>query len=72
MLFDGHPVVAVVAVTEEIAEDAAGLVMVEYDELEAAVELEATLADPREFVHSRKNSAGARTRHPQQRGGKQR
>ncbi len=42
-----------VAESEEAAEDAAGLVLVEYEELEAAVEPEATLADPRELVHPR-------------------
>jgi CO/xanthine dehydrogenase Mo-binding subunit len=56
-LFDGHPVAAVVAETEEAAEDAAGLVLVEYDELEAAVEPEATLADTRELVHPREKLA---------------
>lgn len=37
-LFNGHPVVAVVAVSEAVAEDAAGLVRVEYEELPAAVD----------------------------------
>src|SRR5579884_3904237 len=37
VIFDGHPVAAVVADSEAAAEDAAGLVMVEYEELEAAV-----------------------------------
>jgi CO/xanthine dehydrogenase Mo-binding subunit len=37
-IFNGHPVVAVVAETEAIAEDAAALVEVEYEELPAAVD----------------------------------
>ena len=37
-VFNGHPVVAVVAETEAIAEDAAALVTVEYEELEAVTD----------------------------------
>ncbi|MGH7277944.1 MAG: xanthine dehydrogenase family protein molybdopterin-binding subunit, partial [Candidatus Rokuibacteriota bacterium] len=37
-VFNGHPVVAVVAETEAIAEDAAALVEVEYEELPAAID----------------------------------
>ena len=42
-LFNGHPVVAVVASMEAIAEDAASLVSVEYEELPAAVDPEAAM-----------------------------
>jgi len=52
VLFDGHPVAAVVAESEEVAEDAAGLVTVEYDELEASVDPQAALADKRGLVHA--------------------
>src|SRR4051794_26400047 len=48
--FDGHPVVAVVAETEAAAADAAGLVVIEYEELEAAIDLEETLHADRELV----------------------
>lgn len=37
-LFTGHPVVAVVAESEEVAEDAAALVEVEYEELQASLD----------------------------------
>ncbi len=65
-LFDGQPVVAVVAETEAIATDALGLVTVEYEELEAAVDMERTLADGRALVHAVEESgvredAGAHT-----------
>src|SRR5262245_51877902 len=40
VVFTGHPVAAVVAETEAIAEDAAALVEVEYEELPAAVDPE--------------------------------
>src|SRR5947209_2598588 len=40
--FEGHPVVAVVAEDERIAEDAAGLVEIEYEEIEAAADVEMT------------------------------
>lgn len=51
--FDGHPVAAVVAESEQVAEDAVGLVEVEYEELEAAVDPEKTLGDSRELVHDK-------------------
>ncbi len=53
VLFDGQPVAAVVATSEAAAEDAAGLVLVAYDERDAAVDAQATLADPRPLVHGR-------------------
>ncbi len=64
--FQGQPVVAVVAETEEIAEDAAGLVTVQYGELEAAIDPETTLGDSREIVHDSatlglREDAGAHT-----------
>ena len=49
--FEGQPVVAVVAESEAAAEDAVGLVMIEYDELESAVDPVQTLGDERELVH---------------------
>lgn len=51
VLFDGHPVAVVLAESEEAAEDGAALVVVDYQEGEAAVDPETTLADPRELVH---------------------
>jgi CO/xanthine dehydrogenase Mo-binding subunit len=64
--FEGHPVVAVVAEDEATAEDAVGLVLVEYEELEVAVDPETTLGDEREMVHDRatlgiREDAGAHT-----------
>jgi CO/xanthine dehydrogenase Mo-binding subunit len=66
VFFEGQPVVAVVAESEGIAEDAAGLISVEYDELEVAVDPEQTLGDEREMVHDRerlgiREDAGAHT-----------
>lgn len=43
VLFNGHPVVAVVASSEAIAEDAAALVAVEYEELPAAIDPETAM-----------------------------
>lgn len=60
VIFDGQPVAAVVAESEAAAEDAAGLVVVEYEELEPAVDIEATLADPRPLVHAPAEEEGAR------------
>ncbi|MBV9279151.1 MAG: xanthine dehydrogenase family protein, partial [Chloroflexi bacterium] len=51
--FDGHPVATVVAESEQAAEDAAGLVVVEYEELEVAADAEKTLGDDRELVHDK-------------------
>ena len=46
VVFNGHPVVAVVAESEALAEDAAALVQVEYEELPAALDpLDAMRAD---------------------------
>jgi len=64
--FEGHPVVAVVADSEAAAEDAANLVMVEYEELEAATDVEAALGDERALVHDAealglREDAGAHT-----------
>jgi CO/xanthine dehydrogenase Mo-binding subunit len=64
--FEGHPVAAVVAESEETAEDAAGLVEVEYEELEVAVDPEKALGDSRELVHDKatlgiREDAGAHT-----------
>ncbi|MGH2448559.1 MAG: xanthine dehydrogenase family protein molybdopterin-binding subunit [Chloroflexota bacterium] len=64
--FEGQPVVAVVAATPEIAEDAAGLVVVEYEPREVAVDVEKTLGDTREMVHDSatlgmREDAGAHT-----------
>src|SRR5579859_309309 len=66
VFFEGHPVAAVVAESEGAAEDAASLVLVEYEEAEAAVDLIATLDDDRELVHDRetlgiREDAGAHT-----------
>ncbi len=60
VIFDGHPVAAVVADSEAAAEDAAGLVMVEYEELEAAVDMEAVLRETRPLVHAPNEEEGAR------------
>jgi CO/xanthine dehydrogenase Mo-binding subunit len=49
--FDGQPVAVVVAESEQAAEDAAGLVTVEYEEIEAAVDPQAALHDTRALVH---------------------
>lgn len=51
--FEGHPVAALVAESEEAAEDAAALVDVEYEELEVAADPEQTLRDSRELVHDK-------------------
>lgn len=51
--FEGHPVAVVVASSEAVAEDAVGLVTVEYEELVVAVDPERTLHDERELVHDR-------------------
>lgn len=64
--FEGHPVAAVVAETQAAAQDAAALVFVEYEELEAAVDPEKTLGDERELVHGSdvlgvREDAGAHT-----------
>src|SRR5947209_3873282 len=64
--FNGHPVVAVVAESESAAEDAVDLVLVEYEELEPAVDPEAVLADERVLVHDKdalgiRDDAGAHT-----------
>src|SRR5579864_1122580 len=64
--FEGHPVAAVVAESEATAEDAAGLVEVEYEELEVAVDPEKALGDSRELVHDKatlgiREDAGAHT-----------
>ena len=66
VIFDGQPVVAVVATSEEVAEDAVGLVVVEYEQLEVAVDPEATMAVKRALVHSEeklglRDDAGAHT-----------
>jgi len=65
-LFDGQPVVAIVAESEAVAADAVGLVTVEYEELEAAVDMERTLAADRALVHAAEEAgvredAGAHT-----------
>jgi CO/xanthine dehydrogenase Mo-binding subunit len=66
VFFEGHPVVAVVAESEEIAEDAARLVNVEYEPLEFLIDpMEALNAD-REIVHDAealgiRDDAGAHT-----------
>jgi len=64
--FDGHPVAAVLAESEATAEDAAALVTIIYDELEAAVDAEATLSDGRALVRAadasgERGDAGAHT-----------
>lgn len=64
--FAGHPVVAVAAESEGAAEDAAELVDVEYEELEAATDAEDALADDRALVHDAarlglRDDAGAHT-----------
>ncbi|GAC1396785.1 MAG: xanthine dehydrogenase family protein molybdopterin-binding subunit [Chloroflexota bacterium] len=64
--FEGHPVAAVVAESEAIAEDAASLVIVEYEELEVAADAELVLGDERELVHDKetlgiREDAGAHT-----------
>lgn len=66
VFFEGQPVVAIVAETDEIAEDAVSLVNVEYGELEVAVDPEKTLGDDRELVHGKealgiREDAGAHT-----------
>ncbi len=66
VFFEGQPVVAVVAESDEIAEDAVGLVNVEYQELEVASDAEKTLGDDRELVHGKealgiREDAGAHT-----------
>ncbi|MGH2409472.1 MAG: xanthine dehydrogenase family protein molybdopterin-binding subunit, partial [Chloroflexota bacterium] len=58
--------VAVVAESEAIAEDAAAMVIVEYEELEFAMDPEKTLGDDRELVHDSetlglREDAGAHT-----------
>lgn len=64
--FDGHPVVAVVAESEAAAEDAVGLVSVDYEELHVAENVVETLRDDRELVHDAatlglREDAGAHT-----------
>src|SRR5579884_1286932 len=66
VFFAGQPVVAVVAESAEIAEDAAELVAVDYQEMEVAADPEKTLGDNRELVHGRdklgiREDAGAHT-----------
>jgi CO/xanthine dehydrogenase Mo-binding subunit len=66
VFFEGHPVAVVLAESEEIAEDAASLVDVEYEPREVAVDPIATMQDDRELVHDRqtlgvRDDAGAHT-----------
>ncbi len=52
----GEPVAAVVAASRYVAEDAAELVEVEYDQLEAVVDPEAALADGAPILHAGGNN----------------
>ncbi len=56
--FQGQPVVAVVATSEAVAEDAAGLVRVSYEPLPAAIDPEVTLAHPQPLVREPRQSDG--------------
>src|SRR5579884_2902669 len=66
VFFEGQPVVAVVAESEAIAMDAVTEVLVDYDEIEPAVDPMTTLGDDRERVHDSealgiREDAGAHT-----------
>ncbi len=64
--FEGHPVVAVVAESEEIAEDAAGLVTVDYEPLEFVIDPMESFNADHEIIHDAealgiRDDAGAHT-----------
>jgi CO/xanthine dehydrogenase Mo-binding subunit len=59
--FVGHPVAAVAAVDEEVAEEALSLIEVEYDELPAVFEAEEAIRDDAPLVHDELDKYKARS-----------
>ena len=65
-LFKGHPVAAVAAVNPHVAETAVGLIEVDYEELEAVVDVQAAMKEGAPLLHEemRTSSMGATGERP--------